>query len=214
MRKDRGKLSGGYTLRFRDKWAELLILIIMIPALVALLKIGWTLETRTAGLEARMKTFAKDTAELRVGIAAAAAVNQTFQSAIVVFQPEPKEDDWLMKVEVWDATEGKFSIFTAQLDDRRKQLLDAGLVASIKRVDLDALNFREMQEMARIVGIEERTLPRSIDRDDSFIVYAAPKEIEKELQSFGFQIIETRSAKGVNTWPALNEALERMYRGR
>lgn len=185
----------------------------MVPALVWLLKLAWTIEMRTAVLEDSVSAFAKEAAELRVGIAAAATINQPFQAAIVVFQPKADGDDWRMNVEIWNAAEGKFSILTAKLDKRRKQLLDASLVASIKRTDLDALNFREMQELARIVGADRGLLPQSVNRDDSFIIYADPQEIKEELTSFGFQVAGTRSAKNVHTWQALQEHLERRHRG-
>lgn len=197
--------------RFRDKWAELLILIIMVPSLVWLIKLALDLESRMQALETHVGESAKNTAELQLGITAAASINQPFRSAIVVFKPSLERKDWRMNVEIWDPVKGEVSTYTAKLDKRRKDLLDVSLIASIKRADLDALNFREMQEMARVLGFGSRSLPDAIDRHDSFVINSGPKAIEDELESFGFEKIATGSAKGVDTWRPLREALYKRY---
>jgi predicted nucleic acid-binding protein len=198
--------------RLKEKWAELLIIVIMIPALSWLLKVAWDLDSRMKAIETQLSSFAKNNAELRVGIAAAAIINQPFRAAIVFFQAVPENQDWRVNFEIWDTAEDEYSTFTAKLDTRRKQLLDASLVAVVKRTDLDALNFKEMQETARVVGLE-RPLPESIDQVDSFIVNADPKEIENELKSFGFKMIAMRPSKGIDTWPALRDELYQRFRG-
>jgi len=178
----------------------------MIPALLWLLKAAWNLESRMAAIETQLSSFAKNNAELRVGIAAAAIINQPFRVAIVFFRAVPDNQDWRIKCEIWVTDEDKYSTFTAKLDTRHKRLLDASLVASVKRTDLDALNFKEMQEAARLVGLE-RPLPESINQVQSFIVNADPKEIENELKSYGFEMIAMRPAKRIDTWPALRDEL-------
>ena len=74
-------------MRLRDKWAELLILVIMVPALVWLLKIAWDLESRTAALEKQVSSFVKTSTEIRLGITAAALVNQPFSLSLNIFNP-------------------------------------------------------------------------------------------------------------------------------
>lgn len=201
-------------MRLRDKWAELLILIIMVPALTWLLKIASDLEIRTAALEKQVANFVKTSAEIRLGITAAALVNQPFRSAIVTFKPVQEETEWTIYVEIFNTVEETFGTYTAKLDTRRKKLLDVSLISSIKRTDLDALNFREMQEMARIVGLSERSLPQNISQEDSFVINSDPREVEKELKSFGFDMITVRPAKGVQTYPALIEMLTQRHSGR
>lgn len=206
-----GSLGTRTLKRLREKWAELLILAITVPALVWLITLVFDLASKMKAVEMHLTQSAKNTAELRVGITAAASINQPFRSAIVVFKSSLEGEDWKMNVEIWDPVDGKVSTYTAKLDKRRKELLEVSLIAIVKKVDFDALNFKEMEEMARLVGLGSRSLPDGIIRDDSFVVNSDPMPIEGELKSFGFEKIASGSAKGVDTWRALREALHKRY---
>lgn len=201
----------------KHKWAEILILVIMIPAFIWLLKLAWDQNSRTSALETRMAAFVNAMPELRRGIAAA-AINHPFRSAVIVLQPVAAPlkkvmpgEAWEAQIEILDVAKGDISTYTAKLDEASKEMLETNLIGSMRRIDPNALNFREMQENERVVGVGAEVLPSAINRDASFVSYTDPKEIKNALETFGFQMTDATSAIGVETWPALNEALNRWH---
>ena len=196
---------------FRQKWAEILILAIMIPAFGWLLKLAWDLNSRTATLETRMAAFVNAMPELRRGIAAA-AINQPFRSAVIVFEPVAAGEAWEGKIEVLDAEEGDITTYVAKLGETTKQMLEVNLIGSVKRIDPNALSFREMQEKERVVGVTGAAPPPAIVGDASFVSYTDAKEIKSALiKTFGFRMKDVRQATGVETWPTLTEMLNRWH---
>ncbi len=194
----------------KHKWAELLILAIMIPALAWLLKLAWDQNSRTAALETRMAAFVNAMPELRRGIAAA-AINQPFRSALMVLQPAAAGKAWEAKIEILDVEEGAISTYVAELEEAAKEMLAVNLIGSMARIDPNALSFEKMQENERIIGLSGEGLPQAIDRAPSFVSYTDPEEIKGALNLFGFQMKDVRPATGIATWATLKEALNQWY---
>jgi len=194
----------------KNKWAEILILVIIIPAFIWLLKLAWDQNSRIAALETRMVAFVNAMPELRRGIAAA-AINQPFRSALIVRRPIASGEAWEAQIEILDAEEGSVRTYAAKLEKAAKEMLEVNLIGSMKRIDPNALNFQKMQENEREVGIGGESLPPAIDRDASFVSYTEPAEIKSALKMFGFQMTDVRPATGIETWPTLKEALNRWH---
>lgn len=192
----------------KAKWAEILILAIMIPGFIFLYRLGWTEDTRTAVLETRMNALVNAVPESCRGVASE-TINQPFRSAVVVYHPIATGDDvWMAQIEILDAAKGDVTTYVAKLDRTGKENLDVGVIGSIKKADFDALNFRQMQEKEALAGLSDASSPpTTVNRDSSFIIYTDPKEIKDALKTFGFQMGEARPAIGVETWPTLKKAL-------
>src|SRR5262245_4410107 len=195
---------------FKQKWAEVLIIVIAFPALLLLLKLAWDQNSRMAELETRMAAFINAMPELRRGIAAA-AISQPFRSAVIVSQPVASGQSWEAKIEVLDAEEGNITTYMAMLEEAGWQMLEVNIIASVKRIDTNALSFREMREKERVVGAKGEAQPPAINGEASFVMYTDAKEIKSALETFGFQMTEIGPAIGIETWPALKEALNRWH---
>ena len=195
----------------KQKWPEILTLVIMIPAFIWLLKLAADQNSRMTALETRLSTFVNAMPELRRGIASA-AINQPFRSAMIVFSPVAAGEAWEGKIEILDAGEGDITTYVAKLGETTKRMLEVNLIGSVKRIDPNALSFREMLEKEKIAGVGGGEAPPSaINGDASFVIYADAKEIKSALKTFGFQMTEVRPATGVETWPTLKEALNRWH---
>jgi hypothetical protein len=129
-----------------------------------------------------MAAFVNAMPELRRGIAAA-AINQPFRSAVIVSQLIASGEAWEAKIEVLDAEEGNVTIYLARLGETTRQMLEVNLIASVKRIDTNALSL-------------------AINGDASFVIYTDAKEIKSALKTFGFQMFEVGPAIGIDTWPA------------
>jgi hypothetical protein len=195
---------------FKQKWAEVLIIVTTLPALLLLLKIAWDQNSRMAELETRMAAFVNAMPELRRGIATA-AINQPFRSALIVSRPIAAGESWQAQVEVLDAERGDITTYVAKLGETTKQMLQVNLIGSIKRIDSNALSFREMQEKEHLAGIGGEAPPAAIDGDASFVIYTDAEGIKSALNTFGFQKRDVNPATGMDTWPALKEALNRWH---
>src|SRR5262245_10826981 len=194
----------------KQKWAEILILVILIPGFIWLLKLAWDQNSRIAALETRMAAFVNAMPELRRGIASA-ALNQPFRSVLIVSRPIPVGGSWEAQVEVLDPENGNITTYVAELEEAAKQMLQVNLIGSIKRLDSNALSFREMHEKESVVGVGDEGPPEAIDGDASFVSYKDAEEIKSALNIFGFQKRDVNPATGIETWPTLKQALTRWH---
>ena len=144
----------------KQKWPEILILVIMTPALMWLLKLAWEQNSRMIALETRLTAFVNAMPELRRGIASA-AINQPFRSALIVFRPRAVGEVWEGKIEVLDAEQGDITTYVAKLDETTKQMLEVNLIGSVKRIDSNALSFSEMLEQEKVAGVGGGEAPPS-----------------------------------------------------
>src|SRR5262245_3542396 len=190
----------------KQKWAEVLIIVIAFPTLLLLLKLSWDM----AELETRLAAFVNAMPELRRGIAAA-AINQPFRSVLIVSRPIAVGKSWEAQVEVLDAENGDITTYVAELEEAAKQMLQVNLIGSIKRLDSNALSFREMQEKESVAGAGGEDPPEAIDGDASFVSYKDAEEIKSALDIFGFQKRDVNPATGMETWPTLKQALNRWH---
>ena len=99
----------------------------------------------------------------------------------------------------------------AKLGETTKQLLLVNLIGIIKRIDSNALSFREMQEKENVAGVGGEAPPEAIDGDASFVIYKDAEEIKSALKTFGFQKRDVNPATGMETWPTLKQALNRWH---
>ena len=166
-----------------------------------------------AELETRMAAFVNAMPELRRGIASA-AINQPFRSVLIVSQPIAVGESWEAQIEVLDAEEGDITTYVAKLGETTKQMLQVNLIGSIKRIDSNALSFREMQEKESVAGVGGEAPPAAIDGDASFVSYTDAEEIKSALKTFGFQKRDVSPATGIETWPTLKQALNRWHHAR
>jgi len=190
----------------KQKWAEVLIIVIAFPTLLLLLKLSWDM----AELETRMAAFINAMPELRRGIASA-AINQPFRSVLIVSRPIAVGKSWEAQVEVLDAENGDITTYVAELEEAAKQMLQVNLIGSIKTLDSNALSFREMEEKETVVGVGGEGPPEAIDGDASFVSYTDAEEIKSALKIFGFQKRDVNPATGMETWPTLKQALNRWH---
>src|SRR5262245_49349865 len=193
----------------KQKWAEVLIIAITLPALLLLLKLAWDQNSRMVELETRLGAFVNAMPELRRGIASA-AINQPFRSVLIVSRPIAPGEFWEAKVEVLDAENGDIT-YVAKLAEAAKQMLQVNLIGSIKRLDSNALSFREMQEKETVAGVGGEGPPEAIDGDASFVSFTDAEEIKSALDIFGFQKRDVNPATGMETWPTLKQALNRWH---
>jgi hypothetical protein len=194
----------------KQKWAEVLIIVITVPALLLLLKLAWDQNSRMVELETRLAAFVNAMPELRRGIASA-AINQPFRSVLIVSRPIAAGESWEAQVEILDAEKGDITTYVAKLGETTKQMLQVNLIGSIKRIDSNALSFREMQEKENVAGVGGEVPPAAIDGDASFVIYIDADEIKSALNTFGFQKRDVISATGIETWQTLKEALNRWH---
>src|SRR5262245_48467475 len=197
----------------KQKWAEILIIVITLPALLLLLKLAWDQNSRMVELETRMAAFVNAMPELRRGIASA-AINEPFRSALIVSRPTTAGESWEAQVEVLDAEDGEITTYVTKLGQTTKQMLQVNLIGSIKRIDSNALSFREMQEKENAVGVGGEVPPATIDGDASFVIYTDAEEVKSALKTFGFQKRDVNPATGMETWPTLKAALNRWHQAK
>lgn len=189
----------------RRKWAEILILAIMIPSFGFLINFVVNYGERLARQEARTDSIIAALPDLRTRVAFE-SVYSAFKTALIVSKPYMQNASWKSDIHIVDAEHGKTKKYIVILKGRD----DVGplwtIAGSVQRLDNRAVPFSKMVGMGVTLKFKEYP-PTFIDKETSFIVYKSAAKIESRLKYLGFKYNSGASVPKVRTWAKLLRAL-------
>lgn len=188
----------------KEKWAEILVLIILIPFVVW--SVNNTIDTgaRIAVQESRTQQIIASLPELRTRVAHE-TIYGNFATALLVSDPFMKDSEWMTEIQLLNATNGQVTRYLTKMvdeDDTRQKWAIYGM--SMTKDDR-AMSFRAMENMATTVQVKTM-VPPGIDPDASFVSSVPASEIQGVLGQVGAIERDIESAPGVRNWPSLMDS--------
>jgi hypothetical protein len=189
----------------KDKWPELLIVVVLIPLIATILAIGWSMRGALSkidgtlnGVVTRVDHIAEAIPDLKVKLAYE-SIEKPFKTLILTGQTYTEGNTLLVPVNIINTSSGNKSIYTAELRDNSDQNALYALSGAVESVDHKAVSLEEMEAYS-LETKQSKFAPDNIEKGYSFVVYKDASGVENKLKKAGYHKKASGKAPALAIW--------------